>query len=101
MESYAGTLGPEDIACLTESRIADALFGEVSGFLITRDEVDTALGIRLRGRSARFAAYGAEAIQQFQDGAVIALWPGRTDETATGFTASGARRDTARSRCTS
>ena len=90
MESSAGTLGPADIACLTESRIVDALFGGVSGYLITHDEADKALGSRLQGRSARFAASDTQTIQQFQDGTVIALWPGRTEDATTGFMASGA-----------
>jgi TIR domain len=90
MESYADTLGPADIACLTEPRIVDALFDGVSGYLIAHDEVDKPLGIRLQRRSARFATYGADEIRQLEDDAVIALWPGRTRDDATGFTAPGA-----------
>src|SRR5262249_47476584 len=55
MESYADTLGPADIACLTEPRIVDALFDGVSGYLIAHEEADKPLGIRLQGCTARFA----------------------------------------------
>lgn len=89
MESYADTLGPADIACLTEPRIVDALFDGVSGYLIAHEEADKPLGIRLQGRTARFATYGADEIRQLEDDAVIALWPGRTDDDATGLTAPG------------
>jgi hypothetical protein len=89
MESYADTLGPADIACLTEPRIVDALFDGVSGYLIAHEEADTPLGMRLQGRMARFATYSADEIRQLEGDAVIALWPGRTDDDATGFTAPG------------
>jgi hypothetical protein len=90
MESYADTLGPTDIACLTEPRIVDALFEGVSGYLIAHDEPAKPLGIRLQGRTARFATYATDTIQQLEDDAVIALWPGSTDDAATGFTVSRA-----------
>ena len=62
----------------------------MSGYVIAQEEADKPLGIRLQGRTARFATYSTVAIQELEDGAVIALWPGPTDDAATGFTAPGA-----------
>lgn len=87
MESYADALGPADIACLTEPRIVDALFEGVSGYLITDEEAGKPLGIRLQGRTARFATYATDVIRQLDDDAIIALWPGPADDAATGFAA--------------
>jgi hypothetical protein len=85
MESYADRLGPTDVAWLTEPRIVDALFEGVSGYLIAQEEAEGPLGLRLHGRGARFAAYGAEGFKQLEAGTAIALWPGQTENAAQGF----------------
>jgi hypothetical protein len=91
MESLADTLGPGDIACLTEPRIVDALFEGVSGYLISHDEVDQPLGIRLAARSARFASYTADVLHELEDGTAMALWPsGRAGATPAGHVAAPA-----------
>lgn len=84
MERVAEDLGPTEIACLTEPRIVDALLATASGYLIRREEEEGPLGRRLRNRGARFATFEESTLARFQEGTLVALWPGR-DRTSRGF----------------
>ncbi len=75
MEALGAQLGPTEIACLTESRIVDALFEGVGGFVIDNDQFDGPLGNRLQQRSARYAVMDRSGIDQLEDEVVMALWP--------------------------
>ena len=86
MESLADRLGPADIACLTEPRIVDALLEEAGGFLIDDQEVNAPLGQRLRRRGVRFASFGHDVLNRFEDGSVLVLWPPRQSSSPMGFT---------------
>jgi len=87
METFADTLGASDIACLTEPRIVAALLDGASGYLIGQHEADAPLGLRLRNRGARFATFDRANLDRFDDGAVVALWPGDGDAKAGGYMA--------------
>ncbi len=85
MESFAERLGPTEIACLTEPRIVDALLGGAGGYLIDDQQADDPLGIRLRTRGARFASYGCDTLNRFEDGSVVALWPRSDGSSPAGY----------------
>jgi TIR domain len=85
MESFADSLGPTDIACLTEPRIVDALFDGAGGYLIDEQQADEPLGNRLRLRNARFATCGKDIMDRFEDGSVLVLWQSSQDSSPTGF----------------
>ena len=85
MESFADSLGPTDIACLTEARIVDALLDGVAGYLIDDKQTDAPLGNRLRLQGARFATCGHDTLDRFEDGSVLVLWPAREGTSPAGF----------------
>lgn len=89
MERVAEDLGPTEIACLTQPRIVDALLAAASGYLISDEEADGPLGQRLRNRGARFATFQMSRLARFEDGGIVALWPGSEDEPSSGFLAGG------------
>ncbi len=88
MEALADSLGPTEIACLTERRIVDALLDGASGFVIEEQQADEPLGRRLGRRNSRFATYDGAVLQTLGDGDALVLLPGLDGKPASGFTAS-------------
>ena len=73
MVEQSGKVGVSTIACLTESRIVDALFRDCGALLIPEQDADSHQCGRLRGRSVPYAMLSAKTMASLSDEDVIAV----------------------------
>lgn len=73
MVEQSRKVGVSTIACLTESRVVDALFRDCGALLILEQDANSHQCLRLRGRNVPYGMLSAEAMASLSDEDVIAV----------------------------